>query len=122
MKALSFLLVISLSFFGCKEDIAVPSSCTFSATVKDMTGLDGCGYVFVLDDGKIIEPYRTMFCGTPPFSKEITDDPLYNFQFVDGKKVMLSYETVENAFGICMAGQVAKITCLSESEVSVAEK
>jgi hypothetical protein len=85
------------------------------ATVKDLTGLDGCGFVFELSDGSKLEPIRQVIrCGTPPLPKEVTEDPLYNFQFVDGKKVRIAYEEITEAASICMVGKVVKITCLKE--------
>lgn len=111
--------IITASFFAmllfsqCSEE-DVQKNCSTLATVKDLTGLDGCGYVFELEDGTRIEPVRTLLmCGTPPLPKEITEDPLYNFNFVDGKQVMISFELTQAA-SICMAGLPAKITCLTE--------
>lgn len=112
MKRLSFLLLAGFLFTQC-DDIQ-QSSCTTYATVRDLTGLDGCGFVFELEDGSRIEPVRTvMFCGTPPLPKEITEDPLYNFEFANGKRVKISYEETES-LSICMVGPVVKITCIEE--------
>ena len=87
---------------------------------KRSYGLDGCGYVFELADGTRLEPQMLGWCGTPPISKEITENPLYNFEFVDGKKVKIAYEEIPEAASICMVGKVVKITCLEEI-ASVAE-
>lgn len=94
--------------------------CGTEATVRDLTGLDGCGFVFELKDGTRLEPIRVFYCGTPPLPKEMTEDPLYNFQFVAGKRVRIGYELLLQQTSICMVGKVVKITCLEE--ISSAEK
>ncbi|NOS90984.1 MAG: hypothetical protein HOP30_03615 [Cyclobacteriaceae bacterium] len=113
MKKLLVLLVI---VSACSKETVTTSNCAIEATVRDLTGLDGCGFVFELNDGTRLEPQILMYCGTMPLAPEITNDPLYNFQFVDGKRVKISYEQVEGA-SICMVGPRVKITCLTELSV-----
>jgi hypothetical protein len=115
MKKL-FLLLMMVSAACSKEEID-RTTCSVEATVRDLTQLDGCGFVFELNDGTRLEPQRLFYCGTPPLPKEVTDDPLFNFQFVDGKKVKIAYQPV-SALSICMVGSVVKITCLTEMAVS----
>ena len=112
MKKFGFLILMVLVLLGC-DDENDDQSCLTHATVRDLTGLDGCGWVFELEDGTRLEPLRLLYCGTPPLPKEVTEDPLYKFDFVDGKQVLINYETVESP-GICMVGPVVKITCLTE--------
>lgn len=115
MKKLLFLILAGLVFVQCTDD--EDSSCSTLATVRDLTGLDGCQFVFELEDGTRLEPIRsTMFCGTPPLPKEVTEDPLYNFEFVDGKRVKISYNLV-GSMSVCMVGPVVKITCIQEVPV-----
>ncbi|MBI3221071.1 MAG: hypothetical protein HYZ44_16270 [Bacteroidetes bacterium] len=114
MKKLLVLILVIVS--ACSKEKITTSNCSVEATVRDLTGLDGCGYVFELNDGKKLEPQILMYCGTMPLSPEVTNDPLYNFQFVDGKRVKISYEQVEGA-SICMVGPMVKITCLTELSV-----
>lgn len=115
------LLLASTSFifWNCDQE---PMSTTCDqgvfATVKDLTGLDGCGFVFELADGSRLEPVQIGFCGTPPLSKEITENPLYNFQFVNGKQVRITFEEVPDAMSICMVGKMVRITCLEEINVT----
>lgn len=88
--------------------------CSTPATVRDLTGFDGCGFVFELQDGTRLEPIRFgFFCGTPPLPKEVTEDPLYNFEFIDGQQVLINYEVTDSP-SICMVGDVVKITCVKE--------
>jgi hypothetical protein len=88
------------------------------ATVHDLRGLDGCGFVFELADGKRLEPHILYYCGTPPLPKEVTENPLFNFEFADGKQVKIGYEILKNEASICMVGDVVKITCLEEIQVA----
>lgn len=115
MKRILTLLFVSLVVFSCSdENIDKNEGCSTRATVRDLTGLDGCGFVFELEDGTQLEPFRVGFCGTPPLPKEVTEDPLYNFRFVDGKKVMIDYEEIDTLGSYCMVGPIVKITCLKE--------
>jgi hypothetical protein len=108
------LFTIVVLHLSCAEEKLFTADCSTPATVKDLTGLDGCGFVFELTDGTRLEPVRNIgFCGTPPLPKEVTDDPLNSFTFVDGKKVWIDYVPAEGA-STCMAGQLVKITCIKE--------
>jgi hypothetical protein len=113
----SFFVLLSLILLSaCDEETSFSKTCNPGtlATVKDLTGLDGCGFVFELTDGTRLEPMRLMFCGTNPLPKEVTEDPLYDFQFLDGKQVRIGYEEINDAASICMAGKIVKITCIEE--------
>ena len=121
MKKLFALCLVAFLFYGCQENSPEQQECSVPATVRDLTGLDGCGWVFELSDGKRLEPKRVVFfCGTPPLPKEVTEDPLYNFEWADGKAVYISYQEVE-AGSICMVGPVVKITCISDRVVNTNE-
>jgi hypothetical protein len=113
---LPLLLIATLLTLSCEDEKITTDSCDNGvvATVKDLTGLDGCGFVFELSDGSRLEPQMLFFCGTPPLPAEITENPLYNFQWVEGKVVRIKYEELSNGASICMVGNVVKITCLQE--------
>ena len=111
MKKLAYFILILLAVSACGDETI--TSCETRATVRDLTGLDGCGFVFELVDGTRLEPIRMGYCGTPPLSKEITGDPLFDFEFVDGKDVFISYELSQSP-SICMVGPTVKITCITE--------
>jgi hypothetical protein len=64
---------------------------------------------------------RIFECGTPPIPEEQLNDPLRDFQFVDGKKVGIDYYE-ENAFGsACMIGKTVRITCISEPPLPIVD-
>lgn len=116
-KYFAFIALAATSIFvSCDEgrEVDAEPACEVRATVRDLTGLDGCGFVFELEDGTRLEPLRIGFCGTPPMPKDQTKDPLYGFEFVDGKTVKISYKLAENGGSICMVGPVVHITCLTE--------
>jgi hypothetical protein len=113
MKHVFFILAFTAA--ACSnEQVIKRNNCGTLATVRDLRGLDGCGFVFELADGKKLEPLRVFYCGTPPIPKEQMQDPLINFEFVDGKQVKIGYELIEDQASICMVGPVVKITCIEE--------
>jgi len=114
MKNFCAAFILAFTLFSCHETCVEPFTCNTPATVRDLTGQDGCGWAFELSDGtKLVAMVPVIFCGTPPLPKEVTEDPLYNFEWTDGKKVYISYDEVEGA-DICMAGPLVKITCISD--------
>jgi hypothetical protein len=112
------VVLITIMLSACDDNLRVSCNDGVRATVRDLTGLDGCGFVFELEDGTRLEPNRIGYCGTEPLPKEITEDPLFDFEFVDGKQVIISYEEVEDMASICMVGRIVKITCLQEVTIS----
>ena len=116
MKKVGILILMVLVFVQCDDDNQ-PDVCSTPATVRDLAGLDGCGWVFELQDGTRLEPLRIFRCGTPPLPKEMTEDPLNNFEFIDNKKVLINYEVVPNMTSACMVGTVVRITCISEARI-----
>jgi len=112
-----FLIAFSsFSILNCDEEQLMRTTCEDGvlATVRDLRGLDGCGFVFELTDGTRLQPQVLGFCGTPPIPKEVTENPLYNFQFIDGKQVRIVFEEITDAASICMVGKIVRITCLEE--------
>lgn len=81
-----------------QKDNPCPKS--VSATLKNLTGLDGCSWVLVLDNGKQLEPTNLK--------------KFDNIKLEDGKKVFVEYEEQPYAVSICMVGTIVKITCISE--------
>ncbi|MBX2964911.1 MAG: hypothetical protein KF845_02110 [Cyclobacteriaceae bacterium] len=119
MKHLSLTLILLSALAGtafqCSTD-PMPETCTVPAVVRDLSGLDGCGFVFELTDGtKLIPVWDWGWCGTPPLPKGATEDPLYNFEYSDGKMVMIGYVERNDFANVCMAGKTVKITCIKEA-------
>ena len=96
MRSRYFLLAaLPLLAFSCRKTDENPG-CGTPATVRNLTGFDGCGYVLVLDSGKRLEPHG---------------DAWQSFAKHDGDRVTISYE-VEPAASICMVGEGVKLTCI----------
>jgi hypothetical protein len=117
MKKVGLLILLAFTLFRCENDSS--KDCSTPATIRDLTGLDGCGWVFELQDGARLEPiWAEAFCGFGQYKEE---NSLHDFEFVDGKPVLINYEIIENGVSICMVGPVVKITCISEAVASIAE-
>jgi hypothetical protein len=80
---------------GCHKADEAPS-CGTPATVRNLTGFDGCGYVLELDSGERLEPHGDLW---------------QKFTPRDGARVVIGYE-VEPAVSICMVGTGVKLTCI----------
>lgn len=108
------LLTIATTSISCEDPEIATSDCGTHAVVEDWTELDGCGFLFKLDNGEYLEPIIVWYCGTPPISEDQLNDPLKNFTLSDGQHVMINYEINEDFGSICMKGTMANITCISE--------
>jgi PKD repeat protein len=78
--------------------VGVQAPCSLTGTVKDYTGLDGCGLMIVLDNGEALEPVEIV----PGFALEA------------GQRVRLSYTELTDRASICMAGKIVRIDCITE--------
>ena len=111
-----FLGLLILAFgSSCGPEAVNPSQfCNETATVEDFTGLDGCGFLFKLDNGDYLQPvYENIgWCGTPPLPESYYENPLSNFELKSGQRVRLGYEELADFGSICMNGRSARITCL----------
>tara|TARA_B110000285_G_C14534868_1_gene342389 strand:+ start:158 stop:466 length:309 start_codon:yes stop_codon:yes gene_type:complete len=91
--------LISLTFFlllACNKNKCADS---VKAELKDLTGLDGCGFVVELENGSKLEPLN-----------------LSNFdiELKDGKKVWVSYHLTNIFIGTtCMVGDIVEIDCIA---------
>jgi hypothetical protein len=126
MKKIAFVALAVTIFLGCEEANLEPqkkqTDCTIPATIVDLRTLDGCGYVFELENGERLEPWIILECYGPSGGGDPGPvDPLIDYEFVAGKKVLIEYTVISNAVGICQAGTVVKITCLTEGPPSSGE-
>lgn len=104
-------LILLSAVTSCQRSEVIPEQhCGILATIRDLRGLDGCGYVLELDNGERLQPiYEYGFCGTPPLPAPIIND----VQFSDGKRVSIAYKEIPDQGGICMVGKIVEITCIS---------
>ena len=118
MKYLGFVFVL-VALLRCDTTeviVCFPMECSTLATVKDLSGLDGCGLLFELEDGTRLEPERRVYV-QPPGQEE---DPLYYFDLKANQKVQISYQ-YSNAASACMAGDMVFITCIKNYPSAPAE-
>jgi hypothetical protein len=97
-----FITLLTLTLFiacnGTKQNTTDTMSCNTKGTVKDYAGLDGCGLLIELENGKKLEP------------AEVVDD----FALKDGQQIAFDYEEMPEMASICMAGKIVRITCIKE--------
>ncbi len=80
------------------------AECSDTATLKDFTGLDGCGFLIVLDNGEKLQAVKYHD------NKKI--------QLKDGQRIKIGYKEVDNQMSICMAGKMVEVTCIEFLESS----
>ncbi len=91
-------IILSLVLLGigsCKKTESCDEG--VKGTFKNLTGLDGCGWVIELADKSVIEPSNL---------SEFTIVP------EEDKKIWVSYENAPLA-SICMVGETVIIKCIS---------
>ena len=97
ISAICFALVYFLS--ACSQENKACSNNAVKATIKDFTGLDGCSWVLVLQDGRKLEPLNLLNQNIAP---------------ADGLPVWVDYKVETNAGSICMVGEIVSINCISK--------
>ena len=90
-KFLPVLFVVMSLSFSCNKELD-----ELNGTIKDYTGLDGCGLVIVLDNGNTLEPVLL-----PANTTLIAD-----------RKVSVKYRIAKDRVTNCMAGLIVEITSL----------
>ncbi len=93
---------------GCKSEyctivkisnpVTVPVIYTGKGTVVDKTGLDGCGLLILMNDGKVLLPLMI----------------IPRFELKPGQRLELAWEIVRNTATICMAGIPVRIHKIAE--------
>ena len=99
MKRL-WLISLALLVFSCGDK---ETACDIKATLRDYAGLDGCGFVLVLEDGEVLD--LRALSGWGAFG-------VGRFSFNDGMKVRISYEEMSDMVRMCMVGPIVRITCM----------
>ncbi|GGF15247.1 hypothetical protein GCM10011383_28140 [Hymenobacter cavernae] len=97
MRTLLLPSLLLLGLLSCKEQEQMEPLCITPATVKDLTGLDGCGYVLVLSSGQRLEPRGSVW---------------QDFPKKDGQSVQVAYHSVSGA-SICMVGDLVELECIT---------
>lgn len=93
---LSFVLCAGFLMTGCPADQCPEGE---HAVLRDLSGLDGCTWVFELEDGQRLEPVNLQ---------------QYDLELKDGLEVRIQYTEATGMMSICMSGKMVNITCLSK--------
>jgi hypothetical protein len=96
MKKILLFTALSFLIFSCSKSHKGMTK----ATIKDYTGLDGCGMVIELENGDEIEPSNLN-----SFSSSIS--------ITDGQKIWVKYHEIGGA-SICMVGPSVEIDEMEE--------
>ncbi|GAA0191088.1 hypothetical protein GCM10009122_53250 [Fulvivirga kasyanovii] len=106
------LIVSALILAACHSEPGIePNNCSYDAVVEDHTGLDGCGFLFRLKNGEYLYPVWPYFCGTPP---QAVENPLEDFEYVNGKRVRIEFEYLEGFANVCMKGSTVIINSVED--------
>ena len=110
----ALFVILSFSQFQCDnaEVAKKESTCSKTATVKDLTGLGGCKFVLELTDGSRLVPQKLTYIQAP----DSTQDPGYYFKFVNGQNVCFDHRETEGVVDTCMAGKLVFLTCIRVCE------
>jgi hypothetical protein len=115
MNHLHFVFFIIFLFsFSCAIRNDDPPPCGVTATVRNLTGLDGCGYVLELADGKRLIPIRYQRCRDKGLPSAYEEGPI-DLASYEGKTIRISYCEATDYATICMAGIPVFISCMSEA-------
>jgi hypothetical protein len=109
-----FLLLIAsmcllASLTSCRKDTDPVKNCGTPATIRDLSGLDGCGFVLELENGERLEPVTFFRCGNDP---NLFSNNSSNFTWKDGLRVTIGYRELKDRGSICMVGKMVEITCI----------
>lgn len=94
------LLSLILLTWSCANTKNNTSNCVNSVkgTLVNKTGLDGCGWMIALNDGKTVNP---------------TNLNSFDIKLIDNTKIKFSYIEKNDLFDTCMAGKIVEMTCVT---------
>jgi len=112
LGGVSLLVLGAAAACSSQDDPTDTTGCGTTATVKDLTGLDGCGYVLELENGKKLEPLLDSAAAEP----SIAGVALRN-----GMRVTIAYRELNDRASICMAGKAVEVTCFRQADSPAGE-
>jgi hypothetical protein len=105
MLIASMCLLASLTSCKKPRSTAPVKNCGTPATVRDLRGLDGCGFVLELPSGQRLEPVKT----------NSGNSALTNFTWKDGQRVTIAYQELNGQASTCMVGKPVEVTCIERA-------
>lgn len=97
-KFLIPVFIIGLAVTACNTN---PCPNGVKGEFTNLNGLDGCGMLITLEDGKKINPVN------------LTE---FDVEAIDGKKVWIEYAVQKDMMSICMVGEMVEVKCISYRE------
>ena len=99
MRFIIFLLATLPLWSCCSSKKANQEECNLHGTVRDFSGLDGCGLLIELDNGDLLNP------AVLPEGVSLRN----------GQRISFSYKVLPDRVSICMSEKaIVEITCLKE--------
>jgi len=99
IKKAAIVSVVLLSIaYSCNKNSCCDGA--ESATIKDLSGLDGCSYVVELKNGEKLEVIN------------LSD---FDIKIEDGNQVSISYHEATEGMSICMVGKIVEADCICEN-------
>ena len=96
LKTISWISLTILLLLACNKNKCADA---VKAELKDLSGLDGCGFVLELENGNKLEPLN------------LSD---FDIDLNDGKKIWVSYHLTTNMIATtCMVGDIVEIDCIA---------
>ena len=100
MRYLFFFATIAWCL-SCKTKSVMPYECNNVGTVKDFTGLDGCGMLIELKNGALLNPVKRN----------------EHISLEDGEVITFSYKELPDMMSNCMREKMSvEITCLKKMD------
>ncbi len=99
MRFIIFLLATVHLWSCCAPKNASQDDCNVPGTVRDFSGLDGCGLLIELDNGDLLNP------AVLPQGVSLSA----------GQRISFSYKVLPDQLSVCMSEKaIVEITCLKE--------
>ena len=86
--------IVSISLFSCEKETTSKCGNSQEGILKNLTGLDGCGWTIQLSDSKLLEPINL-------------DD--FNIDLIENKSVCIQFHERTDLGSYCMVGKVVEI-------------
>lgn len=96
VKSIAFV-IISLFLFSCEKESTNKCENSQEGILKNLTGLDGCGWIIQLSDSTKLEPINI-------------DD--FDIELLENKSVCIQYHERTDLGSYCMVGKVVEIDFL----------
>jgi len=88
------LAIISVFLFACEKEMVNKCENSQEGVLKNLTGLDGCGWIIQISDSIKLEPINL-------------DE--FDIELVENKSVCIQYHERKDLGSICMVGKIIEI-------------